>query len=50
MGGKVNAVTSKVFGVVDYESVVIILTFKMTGPIWPSHIQNSINFEFSCYD
>ena len=39
MGGKVNAVISKVFWVVDYESEVRILLFKMADSIWRSHIQ-----------
>ena len=39
MGGKVNAVIFKVFGVVDYESEVRISKFKMADPIWRSRIQ-----------
>ena len=40
MGGKVYAVTAKVFGVVDYESEVRISKFKMADPIWRSaHVQ-----------
>ena len=47
MGGKViEAVISKVFGVVYYEPEVRISKFKMTNLIWRSHTQNSINFVF----
>ena len=49
-GGKVNAVISKVFGVEDYKSQVRTSKLKMADSIWPSYTQNSINFEFSCYD
>ena len=46
MGGKVNAIIFKVFGVADYESEVRISKFEMADPMWQSHTQNSINFYF----
>ena len=39
ISGKVNAVISKVFGVVNYESEVKILKLEMADPIWRLRIQ-----------
>ena len=39
IGGKVNEVIRKVFGIVDSESEVRISKFKMTDSIWRSRIQ-----------
>ena len=50
MGYNVNAVISKLFVYVNYESKVRISKFKMADPIWRSQTQNSINFEVPCYD
>ena len=39
MGGKVTAVTLKVFWIGDYESEVSISKFNTSDPIWRSRIQ-----------
>ena len=36
----------------EFWIILQLLTWKLEfeGPIWRSHTQNSINFEFCCYD
>ena len=48
MGGKVQTVIFKVFGVIDYESEVRISKFKMADPIWWTRLQYFNKFWIFC--